>query len=303
MKYFSERQQGESPRENEEIHSNAWRGILVVIRGRVQDGSFGASYPDTCPDGTFVCGTDRMMLDDALRAEMPELAAQAESEFFDRKLILDALDMLEPPQAFCILDLIEFCWKHVGAPTTIGHHSFFSHSHLKFDRGVGREGFRKDVENILRRNGIAYRLTEEGRVERLVPRVFQDAVLGSSFQTGDDELDRLLKKAREKFLDSKSETRKESLESLWDAWERLKTIAGPDKKRQSKIMLDRTAGSGAPRFRTALENEARELTEIGNQLRIRHSETSQEILSETEHVDYLFFRMFSFIRMIIRLTL
>ena len=303
MRYFSEREQGETPRENEEIHSTAWRGILAAIRGCVQDGSFGVSYPEICRDGTFVCGTNRTMLDDALGAEMPELATLVESEFYGRKLILDALDTMDPPRTLCILDLIEFCWKHTEAPTAIRHHSFFSHSHLRFDREVGREEFRKDIELILRRNGVAYRLTKEGRVERLVPRVFQHAVFGSSIQTGDDELDRLLKKAQEKFLDSKPETRRESLESLWDAWERLKTIGGPDKKSQTRIMLDRTAGSGAPKFRTALECEAQELTNIGNQLRIRHSETSQEILTKTEHMDYLFFRMFSLIRMIIRLTL
>ena len=65
-------------------------------------------------------------------------------------------------------------------------------------------------------------------------------------------------------------------------------------------MLDVTAGASSPIFRDAVEREAIELTVIGNSLRIRHSETSQEILATSEHVDYLFYRLFSFVLLILR---
>jgi hypothetical protein len=49
-----------------------------------------------------------------------------------------------------------------------------------------------------------------------------------------------------------------------------------------------------------LENEAGELTNIGNAFQIRHSETTQERLNSTEHIDYLFHRMYSLIHLILR---
>ena len=84
-----------------------------------------------------------------------------------------------------------------------------------------------------------------------------------------------------KFLDPDPEKRKESLEALWDAWERLKTLGGHDKREHIKALLDQASGPSSPKFREAVEREARELTCLGNSLHIRHSETSQEPLNES----------------------
>ena len=97
--------------------------------------------------------------------------------------------------------------------------------------------------------------------------------------------------------------RLEALEAIWDAWERLKTLGtGGNKKIQVKSLLDQTAGSSSPQFRAKLEQEAKELTQIGNGFQIRHSETSQEPLSKSQHVDYLFHRLFAFIQVILRMN-
>jgi hypothetical protein len=45
-----------------------------------------------------------------------------------------------------------------------------------------------------------------------------------------------------------------------------------------------------------------ELTGIGNSFRIRHSEVTQEPLTSADQVDYLFTRMFAFVRMALRGT-
>ena len=303
MTYFSEREIGESPRESEEIGSSVWRGLLTVIRSRAVDGSFGAQYPDICEDGTFVCGANMGMFEDALRAEIPSLTVFPEQSYPRyRGSILELLQMpdTQPPTPE-MLDLIEFCWKSVGKPTKISDHSFFRHHHLAFDEEAGKDEFRNQVETIFRRNSIAYVLTEEGRIERLVPPVFQNTLVQSEATTGDVELNRLLSTAQRKFLNPHQEIRREALEALWDAWERLKTLGGQgDKKAGAKAMLDVTAGTSSPKFREALEREARELTSIGNSLRIRHSETNQEMLAKSEHVDYLFYRLFSLIQLILR---
>ena len=301
MRYFSEREIGESPRESEEIGANIWRGLLTVIRSRAADGSFGVKYPDTCDDGPFVCGANIGMFEDAIRAEIPGLVGISDRDSGYRQSTLAELARSDnQPSTLDILDLIEFCWKSLGKPIETNFHSFFNHYHLAFDEEAGRDEFRDQVETIFRRNGIAYFLTEKGRIERLVPPVFQSALVQSESSTGDPELDRLIGKAQRKFLDPDPETRREALEALWDAWERLKTLDGQgDKKAQIKAMLDATAGTSSPKFRDALEREAKEVTDIGNSLRIRHSETGQEKLASSEHVDYLFYRLFGLIRLIL----
>ncbi len=276
---------------NEEINEGTWDGIRALICARVKDGSFGASYPATCDDGHGLIGCDESTFWKALRAEVPALRESS------------PLDLSGgPPQTLDILDTIEFCWRCVGKPSHVDHHKFFSHYHLQFDIEVGRDEFRNDINRIFRRNGLAYDLTEEGHVERLVPAVLRETLSSVQFLTGDTELDRILKTAQRKFSDPDDATRHEALEALWDAWERLKTLgSGRDKKMQVTSLLDGAAGSSSTQFRKVLEQEAKELTWIGNNLQIRHSEASQERLAQSEHVDYLFHRLFGLVQMILRM--
>lgn len=290
MRYFSEREEGERPREREEIGDGPWGGILALIRARIEDGSFGASYPVACEDGRGPTGCDENAFWRALWADVPTLQEDGRFEFFDK-----------PPRTLDILDTIEFCWRCVGHPVPGKYHEFFDHYHLRFDIEGGRGEFRESVNRIFRRNGLAYELTEQGRVERLAPPALREALASARFRTGEPELDRMLENARGKFLDPDEAIRREALEALWDAWERLKTLGrGRDKKAQAAWILDHVTGASSPGLRGALEREAKELNWIGNHLQIRHSETTQERLVRGEHVDYLFHRLFGLIQMILR---
>ena len=292
MTYFSERENGERPRDNEDIDEGAWGGIQALIFSRIEDGSFGASYPATCEDGHGPIGSDEDTFWKAMRAEIPTLEQRPWYE-----------PVKEPPRTIDILDMVEFCWRRVGKPVRIGCHSYFSHNHLQFDIEAGQDEFRDNVNLIFRRNCLAYELTEQGYIERLAAPVLREELAAVQFDTGEAELDRLLETARRKFLDPNEAMRREALEVLWDAWERLKTIdSGADKKAQIASLLDGTAGSSSPQFRKVLEQEATELTWIGNHLQIRHSEVSQERLAEGKHVDYLFHRLLSLIQAILRMN-
>lgn len=282
MTYFSEREQGEHPREFEAIDDGAWGGIQALIRSRVEDGSFGATYPETCIDGAGPVGTDTGSLAKAVHAEIP---AVAEPPWYSWST--------DVPDTLDILDLIEFSWRTIGKPIKGGYHGHFKHHHLSFDIDAGRAEFREAVNRIFRRNGLVYELREKGQIERLVPPVLREVLASAMFRTGDSELDALLEKARRKFFNADISVRRESLEALWDAWERLKTLNGPDKKTQLATMLDKAAGPLSPLLRDALENEARELTRLGNELQIRHAETDREPVAESGHVDYLFHRLFA----------
>ena len=304
MTYFSERERGELPRDNEVISYTAWRGILAKIQVLSTDGSFGATYPVLCEDGTYVVGANLRQFDYSMRAEIPRLESYAEQDGpYNSRMILQVLGSLDyAPSTLDILDLIEFCWNKVSKPIKINSHSFWNHYHLAFDVDEGRGDFRSGLETIFRRNGIAYQLTAEGRIERLLDPVQREALVDQNFDTGDSDLDQLLSSSLSGFLSARPEERMDALLKLWDAWERLKTIDGPgDKAVLIKAMLDATAGTESPKLAGALDREGLELTWIGNNLRIRHWEVDRERLARSEHVDYLFHRMFSLIQLILRL--
>lgn len=286
MTYFSEREKGELPRDKEEIDNRIWKGIKALVEGRIDDGSFGAKYPTRCPDGEGITGSDADAVWQAIGAEIPNLWYRSE---------------VKPPQTLDILNLIEFCWRCIGQPSSKGFHAYFKHDHLDFNIQAGRNTFRDDINRIFRCNGLAYELTDYGQIERLPPPVLREELASVEFRTADNELNHMLETARVKFLNRDEATRREALEPLWHAWERLKTLGnGSDKKSQVTALLDDTAGSSSPRFREALEQEAKELTSIGNSLQIRHSETDQERLARSEHIDYLFHRLFALILVILR---
>ncbi len=121
------------------------------------------------------------------------------------------------------------------------------------------------------------------------------------FITGDKILDEILEDARKKILNPSVQVREESLEKLWDAWERIKTLEqSSDKKQSVKALLDKA--SFEPKFRQVLEDEAKKITDIGNNFKIRHTEVDQTPLQKSEHIDYLFHRLFALIRMLLKLS-
>jgi hypothetical protein len=137
------------------------------------------------------------------------------------------------------------------------------------------------------------RLTEN----RAVPPILFDA-MGSLPPSGDATLDQLLAEAIARFRDPAPGRRKEGLERLWDAWERLKTIDHASNKRLSvTALLDRAAEAGP--FREVLENESRSLTDVGNTFHIRHFETGRVAVRRDSHVDYLFHRLFALIHLLL----
>lgn len=138
MSYFSERELGERPRDSEEISETVWGGIQALIRGRVEDGSFGASFSETCPDGAAPVGTDENSLWQAVRAEIPGLEQRPWHSIQENL-----------PAMLDILDLVEFCWQSVGKPIQGTFHSYFEHHHLSFDIETGRDGFRERINRVV----------------------------------------------------------------------------------------------------------------------------------------------------------
>lgn len=285
-RYFTDREFGSSPRTQETISPVVWGGLYALILARLADNSFGYRFPETCPDGYGTVGHSEQILRLTVAAEIPKLEWPLSPE--------------NVPETSTILDLLEFVAASVAAPIEGHYHSFFRHHHLSFDREEGLRRFVEDVESVFSRNGVAYELTEQSIARRLLPEGLRQAVAEAVFCTGDAETDRLLEAARRQFTSPHIEARKDALEKLWDAFERIKTLEfGRDKREQADNLLNKAAVS---QFRDMLSQEAKSLTEIGNTFRIRHAETTQEMLTSSEQIDYLFHRMLSFVRFLLKAT-
>ena len=314
MRYFSDREFGEPARTITEISASVWLRLAQLIEERVENCSFAGRFPERCQDYPFepgvICGVHILRLETALKSEIPALAEIEQNwrdsggdgpygRFAHLGKRIWQMSQVEQPPISVIMDIIEFCWRSVSKPEFGYYHSFFQHHHLRFDQETGQGEFREEVNRIFQRNGVAFTLTERGQIERVIPEPISSLVRYSDFQTGDQELDGLLETACRQFVMPEESERRDGLEKLWDAWERIKTIEDADKKTGAAKMLDRLASGAQPKFRKFLEDEATALTAAGNAFRIRHSETTQERLSRVVQVDYLFARMFVLIHAIL----
>jgi hypothetical protein len=296
--YFSDRQNGPRARTEQVISPTVWAGLVATVQALINSGAFGLRFPERCPDGQATCGGDSVALAASVSAEMPGLAWPLETASIDGESYFAERQPFAP-DTLLVLDFIEFVHASVAKPISGKYHDYFSHHHLTFDQEAGQEDFRMTVNRIFARNGVAFEMLPNGRIERVLPPVLGEELKRTLFNTGDRTLDNMLDECRAKFSDRNPLVRREALERLWDAWERLKSLADPsDKKRSVKIILD--AVTSVPSLRERLETEAAELNSIGNSHLIRHSEISQVPVIDVDQVDYLFHRLFAMIQLMLR---
>ena len=292
MEYFSDKEGKSKPQTVDSVTPAAWGGIVALIQSLVATGAFGKQYPEMCPDGDGPTGTDEQSFVLALKAEVPDVQWPLKIEEGDH--------WGKNPWAaetIAALDLIQFCYQAVANPIQGGYHSYFRHHHLAFDEESGKDSFREKINTIFRRNGIAFVLEYDGAIKRIIPEQFKSYIC-THIRTGDSVLDNMIDDAQKKFLNPDTKIRKEAIERLWDCWERIKTLENPPNKKKSiSTLLDKA--STDPDTRMLLEEEARKLTDIGNTFHIRHSEVTQIVISDNSIIDYLFYRLFAFIQMLL----
>jgi len=286
--YFSDRENGPKAQTDEIISEGLWGGLASLIQGKLDDHSLGHGFPEMCSDGDGPCGCDTWKLGLRLKGEIP--------------LLEWPLNYESIPPVESVMDLLEFCAKHVGEPIKDGYHDFMRHYHLSWDHGAGLKIFVGEVNRLFQRNRAAYELSDTGQARRLVSKTVAH-VFGSFVPySGDYETDKLIHRAKELFLSPNLTDRRDAVEKLYDAFERIKTLeAGKDKKQQAIAILTKAAPN-QPKFHDMLSTESLTLTKIGNQFQIRHSEKNQEKLQHTHDVDYVFIRLLAFIQKVFSAT-
>jgi len=106
--------------------------------------------------------------------------------------------------------------------------------------------------------------------------------------TKDKELNELIEEAKDRFI---SNDKQIGVEKLWDAFERLRTHFGKNKKVSATKVVKIISENFDDDF---LTSEFLRLGKIGNNYRIRHHETDKKELN-SKHINYFFFRMLSLI--------
>lgn len=306
--YFSDKEFGKKPCIEEQISEGVWGGIISLIDTLIKNGAFGLVFPSICQDKRTTFGTDERSMTLAVRSEIPDLvkwesrsSGWSKDDEEKERFRVDywPLNHSRKPDTYVILDLIEFCYQRVAKPIQQTWDSYCKHHHLTFDKESGQDIFHQDINRIFSRNGLAYELKENGQIIRIPPSMLGNLFQKANFKTGDSELDLMLTTACNKYLTPNINVRRESLEKLWDAWERIKTLLPEKDKKSSTIKLFEKASSDE-HFREVLNNDANELTRIGNDFQIRHSETNKIPVKTSEHIDYLFHRLFSIINLLLK---
>lgn len=206
----------------------------------------------------------------------------------------------DPYDQYALLDLIEFFAQNIkDFKKEWNNNKYKNYEKIHFfESNLIFADFKNSINNIFIETGLLYVLTDDKKIERIDDYGPVTPQIEKSFEFGNDQiLKNILNQAVELYKSPDIQSRKYSVEKLWDAYERLKSYYDPsgEKKRHSiNKIIDQIAGENEE-FLNLLDTEFKALTEYGNKFSIRHSERSQVEISDEQHYDYLFNRCLSLI--------
>ena len=163
-----------------------------------------------------------------------------------------------------------------------------------FEKYISSNDFASEINAIFKLHNISVKL-ENGKIESTFNSQIESRTLTIIQEAG---LKELLQEATKYYDDGNI---KIAVEKLWDAFERFKTYYSPalDKKKSiNRIIIDMSCNKDP--YKELFEKEFLELTEIGNNFRIRHHETTKIDIEDIRHYDYFYRRCLSLISIAIQ---
>lgn len=162
------------------------------------------------------------------------------------------------------------------------------------------ENFQDAINEIFIESGLLYELTDEKIIERIVENSPLTTEIENNFEAVREVGTReLLKDAVALYKTPNPSARQDSVEKIWDAFERLKTYYTTlDKKHSSEKIVSDMANENDD-YIDLFNDEFKMLTDIGNKYRIRHHETNKIDITDVRYYDYLFNRCLSLIALAI----
>lgn len=154
--------------------------------------------------------------------------------------------------------------------------------------------FQKEINEIFMESGLLYELTDEKIIERIVENSPLTTEIQNNFAAVQEVGTReLLKDAIALYKTPNPSARQDSIEKMWDAFERLKTYYTVLDKKHSSEKIVHDMASGNDDFVKLFNDEFKMLTDIGNKFRIRHHETDKIDITDIHYYDYFFNRCLS----------
>ena len=140
------------------------------------------------------------------------------------------------------------------------------------------------MNTIFKLNSVPYKL-EQGRIVSTLEIAIDPKILAEIPEKG---LKELLNEANAYY---RSGNKQIAVEKIWDAFERLKTYYSPTlNKAQSADKIIDNMSNSEPNYKTLYEAEFKALTNIGNNFRIRHHETTKIDITDNRQYDYFYKR-------------
>ena len=262
-------------------------------------------YPEECSDGAGCCGFDEKRFTDEIYFEIPEL-------FFDSNGSIESPDIvkgmfgedevLDEYNQFALLDLIEFFAANVRDVEKVGYHSFFNHYHYITHETTGiRKSFIEDINECFKKTSLLYQMNSDGQIERLSEYdVVTEGTIKRALSVNDTGTRDLLQEAIALHRQYGKNKARDSVEKLWDAFERMKSYYGDKSKKESAEEIVSDMSEGSEIYKKLFNEEFKYLTNIGNDFRIRHHERNRIEIDNDNYYDYFFNRCLSLMVIAIR---
>lgn len=249
-------------------------------------------YPVYCHDNpSLVCGVDFEGLRNYLSFRIPGL-------------YYDYLGNVVPPTGndfnqFALIDYIEFIGQNITDIKVQDYHSFFQHHHIRVceTRTVFTK-YRDDINDTFALTRLLYNLNESKQIERITDADSQIAANASAIEgINEPGLKQLVNDSIRFFKNPRPEIYHTSVEKIWDALERIKTVLGNPgmSKKESVSELINRMSNGNKTYFDLFNSEFKALTDIGNNFRIRHHEIAKIDISDELYYGYFFHRCFALI--------
>ena len=198
-----------------------------------------------------------------------------------------------PPKEI-VFDLIELLYKYISKPKDRNN----------FDCMKGRYEYTIKINNLFENFKLSYEL-KSGKIKEKYSKTVDKIIMQDDFKIPDKEVQKFLNIAYEKFYSRNIQEKKIALEKLVDAYQRISSWeCKPDKKGKDKdksinLILNKISSQKLI-VKDLLKVDFKEDINIANKYMIRHTEVDKKKIDDLELLEYLFYRYYIAIRLILR---
>ncbi len=304
MSYYTERHGMRNPiKQTYEIDSSKYAVLLGCCENYYDNIAW--KYPVECEDGLGCCGLDKYRLADEMKYEIPDLYIDDYGFVGVPRIVNNMYNSGHTDlkyNQYALLDFIEFMYDNIYDIVKIEYHQFFNHYHLRklSSKGIMIK-FLTDINACFTKTGLLYKLTASGEVERVISNdVVTPDIVNKVLNIEEKGTRELLQEAIYLHRSHDPSAARDSVEKIWDAFERMKTYYRDLDKKESITQIVSNMAGGSVDYRDLIEEEFTKLTKIGNTFRIRHHETNKIEITDIRYYDYFFNRCLSLIALAVQ---